>query len=307
MRALAKRMLPAKTRKRINAAFRQAGIATGSMRALPDFLLIGAQKSGTSSLFYYLQQHPDVQLPTGITKEVHYFDHHHGRGENWYRGHFPLRSTIARRARKTGRPTMTFEATPEYLFVPEAPSRIVELLPGRKFVAVLRDPIDRAYSQYKMEVKKTLEKRSFDEAITAELDVLEAEQSSGVLATDFDPLLFWYVRRGLYAEQLERWFAAAPVESLLVLGFDELKADPMGLYRRVLRFIGLREEVDVRLENINEGGYRRDKERRLSQETESRLRAFLRPHNERLVDLIGLDFELKAKEVAERLDPSTVG
>src|SRR5215470_750369 len=128
--------------------------ATASARALPDFLIIGAQKAGTTSLYAYLTAHRDVR-PAG-RKEVHYFDLGFTAGaelgEGWYRSMFPLRARLALDGRRTGRPVRTGEASPYYLFHPAAPQRAAALVPEARLLVLVRDPVERAWSHYRHEV-----------------------------------------------------------------------------------------------------------------------------------------------------------
>jgi hypothetical protein len=118
----------------------------GVPRAMPNFIVIGAQKSGTSSMFAYLRQHPQIIRP--IFKELYYFDRNYQRGLDWYGCNFPASSTIARRNDRHGRPHLTFEATATYIFDAQVPTRIAKDIETRKFIVLLRDPVDRAISAY---------------------------------------------------------------------------------------------------------------------------------------------------------------
>ncbi len=114
---------------------------TSGSRRLPDFIILGAQRAGTSSLYYYLSQHPQI-LPA-VRKELHFFDDHYRRGLGWYRSQFPTRGA---------RGTITGEATPYYLSHPHAPARIQRLLPQARLIVLLRNPVERAISHYFFEV-----------------------------------------------------------------------------------------------------------------------------------------------------------
>src|SRR6187551_3563074 len=148
--------VPEPVRKVVRNAIWTYGRATSRWRPLPDFLVIGAQKAGTTALYAYLRWHPGIAGPSW--KEVCFFDRHWWRGEAWYRGQFPLRAG----ERLVG------EASPSYLFHPLAPERARSLVPGAKLVALLRDPVDRAYSQYQHEVALGREPLSFEDALAAE-------------------------------------------------------------------------------------------------------------------------------------------
>jgi hypothetical protein len=205
------------------------GRATARWRPLPDFLVIGTQKAGTTALYAYLRWHPAITGPSW--KEVSFFDRHWWRGEAWYRGQFPLR--------RSGR--LVGEASPSYLFHPLAPERARAVVPDAKLIALLRDPVDRAYSQYQHEVALGREALSFEDALAAEDDRTRGEVER-LLA---DPRAFsrawWdhtYAARGLYAEQLERWLAVFPRERLLVVTTDELGERPAETYASILAFLG---------------------------------------------------------------------
>jgi hypothetical protein len=204
------------------------GKATAGSRPLPDFLILGAQKAGTTALYDYLYRHPAISGPSW--KEVGFFDLHWWRGERWYRGHFPR-----------GARAPVGEASPSYLFHPEAPQRVRSLVPDARLIAILRDPVDRAFSHYQHEVALGREPLSFEDALDRE----EARTRGEVERMLADPRSFshawwnWtYRARGLYAQQLERWLAVFPRDQLLVLLTEELAAAPAETYARVLEFLG---------------------------------------------------------------------
>jgi Sulfotransferase domain len=221
--------IPEPVRKVARNAIWTYGRATARWRPLPDFLVIGAQKGGTTALYAYLRWHPGITGPSW--KEVSFFDRHSWRGAAWYRGQFPLRP----RGRLVG------EASPSYLFHPLAAERARALVPEAKLIALLRDPVERAYSQYQHEVALGREPLSFEDALAAEGDRTCGE----VERLLDDPRAFsrawWdhtYAARGLYAEQLERWLAAFPREQLLVVATEELAEKPADVYASVLEFLG---------------------------------------------------------------------
>lgn len=216
---------------------------------LPSFLIIGAQRAGTTSLFYYLHRHPHVVHPTGQEdsvawpKEIHFFDEKYWRGVDWYRSFFPL-AAQRRLARLRGGDLVPAEATPSYLFHPAVPERVAATMPEVRLVALLRNPVERAHSHYQLMFRTGREKLSFEEALAVEDERLEG-QVERMLA---DPRYrsrhhrhHSYFSRGLYAEQLERWLAHFPREQLLVLRAEDFLARPAEVYRDVLRFLVLAE------------------------------------------------------------------
>ncbi|MBP8646382.1 MAG: sulfotransferase [Syntrophobacteraceae bacterium] len=177
---------------------------------LPNFLGIGAQRAGTTWLHAQLRSHPAIYLPPR-RKELHFFDRYYDRGIAWYESCFP--------PSREDSPYRWFgEITPMYLFDPRVPARIKEHLPRCLFVVILRNPSDRAYSQYGHHVQNMGENRSFE-------DFLEQEEE--VFA------------RGLYCRQLKRYLALFPVENFLVLIFEELMKDPAGALRYIADFLNL--------------------------------------------------------------------
>jgi len=214
------------------------GRATSGARPLPDFLIIGAQKAGTTALYAYLREHPAIAGPPW--KEVSFFDRHYRRGAAWYRGNFPNRLYLRRvRARTAARPIVG-EASPSYLFHPLAPERVAALVPNVRLIALVRNPIDRALSHYHHEVALGREPLSFEDALAA-----EDSRMHGELERMLDPSYFshawWnytYVSRGLYAEQVERWVEHFTRERLLIVPSDDLGGRPGETYARVLEFLG---------------------------------------------------------------------
>ncbi len=220
--------LPEPARKALRGGYRAYGRATAGLRPLPDFLILGAQKAGTTALYAYLRWHPEITGPS--FKEVSFFDRHHAHGERWYRAHMPAR-----------RRSLVGEASPSYLFHPLAPERVASMLPDVRLIALLRNPVDRAFSHYQHEVALGREPLSFEDAIDREEERMRGEVERMLREPSYFSHAWWnhtYVARGRYAEQLERWFARFPRERLLVLFTEELAGDTAGTYRRVLDFLG---------------------------------------------------------------------
>ena len=181
-------------------AFRQRKSGAAQKRQPPDFVIIGAQKGGTTSLYRYLTEHPDVGGAT--KKEVHFFDRSYHKGMDWYLAHFPER----------GESTVVGESSPSYLFHPDVPERVRRTLPHAKLIVLLRNPVDRAYSQYQMRLRRVGED-SFEEAVDEELARLP---SNGELPGP-EKGHHAFLPRGVYADQLQRWLAVFPREQFLVL------------------------------------------------------------------------------------------
>ena len=222
--------------RRLDERTRQA---TASLRLRPNFLVIGAQKAGTTSLHGYLTAHPAV-LGASL-KEVQYFSKFYDRGEDWYLAYFPLELRgSATRLRSGVRPAVG-EASATYLFHPRAPERVHAFDSAMRLVVVLRDPVDRAYSHYQMEHRWGREVLPFEGALERETELLpELERMRADPAYESQEAIDCsYVARGRYAEQLERWLELFPRGQLLVLTSDELLDDPAGTVAAVAHFLGI--------------------------------------------------------------------
>jgi hypothetical protein len=171
----------------------------------PDFLYVGTSKAGSTWLFNVLAQHPDVFLASN--KGLYYFDAHFDRGLDWYSDHFRGSNALARG-----------EVSHSYLSSPEAPARIAALAPGVRLLVCLREPVDRAFSDY--------------------LDLRKNQQFDGPFAAALEryPRL---LDRGRYATHLRRYLDVFPREQLLVQLFDDLKADPQAYADRAFDFLGI--------------------------------------------------------------------
>jgi len=264
--------------RRLRSDYRQL---TAGLRGMPGLLIIGAQKGGTTSLFNYLAEHPDVRTP--LTKEIHFFDLHFGRGRTWYRGRFPYRRQL-----RDG--VLTLDASPYYLTHPLAPARAAELLPNAKLVALLRNPIDRALSHYQHEVRGGRESLSFKEAIAREPERLAGEEVR--LANDptyysFAHHRYSYLRRGVYVDQLRRWADHFPRSQLLILQSEAMFGDPHEVTGRVLEFLGLRSYRLPRYDRFYPGAYGRD----LPTELRRALASFFAPYNQELYRWLGKEFD----------------
>ena len=199
------------------------------LRGTPSFMVIGAQRSGTSSLYRYLAAHPEGR--PSVRKETEYFTRSYGEGPTWYRSHFTLR-----------RSGCSFEATPDYLFHPLAPARVATDLPTCRLVVLLREPAARARSHWQHMTRIGFEQLSFADALDAESERIDtdlARLEAGAPVVEGPLLRYSYRARGFYAEQLERWQVLFPPEQLLVLRSEDLFADPAATLARVEQFVGL--------------------------------------------------------------------
>jgi hypothetical protein len=265
-------MVPAPLRAVLRTVVWNYGKVTAGSRPLPDFLILGAQKAGTTALYDYLYRHPAIAGPSW--KEVSFFDLHWRRGERWYRGHFPR-----------GAQSPVGEASPSYLFHPQAPERVRSLVPEARLIVLLRDPVDRAFSHYQHEVALGREPLSFEDALAAEEERTRGEVERMLAGPGTFSYAWWnwtYSARGLYAEQLERWLDIFPREQLLVLLTDELAEKPAETYARVLEFVGAPPHELESYPRV----FSRDYEQ-MRAETRRQLESFYAAPNRRLSELLG--------------------
>jgi hypothetical protein len=209
---------------------------------LPGFLIVGAERCGTTSLFHVLRQHPAIFSAAMPKKELHYFDQAYGRGLGWYQSHFPLTARARLAARRVGLDPVAFEASPYYMFHPLAPARIHHDLPGAKLIVLVRDPVERAYSAHAHQVGFGYETEPFERALELEDERLAGEAER--LAADpgyhsFRHDHFTYRSRGHYADQLEHLERIFGRDQIHVIDSGDFFAAPGPAYDQVLGFLGL--------------------------------------------------------------------
>jgi hypothetical protein len=265
------------------AAGRTVGRATARWHAVPDYLVIGVKRGGTTSLQQYLTAHPDVLGPRAA-KASHYFDANYAKGWCWYRSHFPRQRWMdAQRA--SGRPVVVGEASPYYCFHPLALDRIAARLPDVRMILVLRDPVERAWSHYAYEVARGNEDLPFVDALDAEaVRIAGAEERirRGQVPDDRHWRLHAYLPRGHYADQIEAVHSRFDRDQLHVLVSEELFERPVEVMNGVFAFLGVSRIESGRFDAANA-----NPKSDLDPALRARLAAYYAPHNERLYQLLG--------------------
>ena len=267
-------------------------LATGPVRLKPDFIVIGVQRGGTTSLYNYLTEHPAIA--SASMKEVHFFDNNYQRGINWYQGQFPTsmqkyyNTTLHKQFFTTG------EASPYYLFHPHTAKRAAEAVPQTKLIVLLRNPVERTYSHYYHEVELGHERLSFMDALDQEEARTRDETEKMQRAEhyySYNHQHYTYVARGKYAEQLENWFRYFPREQFLIIKSEDFYEKPHAIMQETFDFLGVpasmhkKQPGDYKTYNNSKYG-----ESKLSPEVRKRLTDYFAPHNERLYALLGRDF-----------------
>ena len=243
--------------------------ATTGFGHLPNAIGIGGTKCGTTSLFWYMRQHPDVSASR--LKELHYFDDQFDKPIAWYRANFS----------SVGRSALRFECTPGYLHHPLAPQRAASVVPHAKLIVLLRNPVDRAYSHYNQAVRQGLEALSFEEALEREEARLAQLDPNAPV-----PPKHWawsLKRRGFYAEALKRWLKHYDRQRFLILRSEDLFADPQRAMDEVFCFLGLAARAVPDLRPQNDSEYPA-----MSPGTRSRLEALYEGPNRTLKRLVGI-------------------
>lgn len=258
---------------------------THRARMLPGFLIVGAQRCGTTSMFHVLSQHPAVSPPIRRKKELHFFDNEYDRGLAWYQSQFPIRAWSRIAARGTGVEPVAFEGSPYYMFHPLVPERIHRDLPGVRLLVLVRDPVERAYSQHAHQVGLGLETEPFETALELEDARIEGEAERLATQPSYTSRSHWlyaYRTRGHYADQLERLERTFGRGRIHVIDCGDFFANPGPDYDRVLEFLGL--------PNLGQPAFTAQNARPRAPMPES-LRAALdehfRPHDERLAEWLG--------------------
>lgn len=226
---------------------------SASKRSLPDFIIIGAQKSGTSSLFHYLIQHPAVISP--IRKEIHYFETYYRLGPGWYRAHFPKKNVL-----KQGK-LITGEASPCYMLFPEAIAAIKSLVPQCKMIVLLREPAARAISSYYHQVNGKKEKRPVKQALFDNDPVFNQAKTLNLQKKLLQnkKLTFYYrhysyLERGHYASQLKWVYDMFDKKHVLIDQAENLFSNPEKVYKKICRFLKIDDTFlppDLKPQNTN--------------------------------------------------------
>jgi len=258
-------------------------ILTAPFRVLPNFLVLGIHKSGTTTLFQNLQKHPNILGPEN--KEVHYFNTYYG-STLWYKAHFPTKKQVENMILRDGI-CRVGEATPDYLFHPMVPQRVKEILPNIKFLVVLRNPIDRAFSHYNKSLRRKKETLSFKEAVTmrkrelgkAEQLVRENDLQAGRYLEEYS-----YLEKGKYFEQLERWFKLFPKENFFIFQTSDFNNYT---WKKIYEFLDL-PDYKIEIEIKHKGCYEP-----IDDETRNWLREYYEPYNRKLENLLNMNFNWK--------------
>jgi hypothetical protein len=253
-------------------------------RVLPECFVIGVVRSGTTSLYHYLGQHPCIG--SSAYDEIGYFDDNYHLGVNWYKSLFPTKFTKNKIIKKHGS-FLTYDVTPFYIYNPLVARRISASFPRAKIISNLRNPIDRAYSNYILMHQEGDTTKTFEEMIQMAMDEIEKNKSklndeAYIADTFYQNIL----ARGFYADQLKIWFEKFQKKQILIIPSEDLALKPDQVLTKVFEFLDLPyfKIKDFTRQNRREYHPMKDETRKLLVE-------FYKPHNKKLFDMLGSKFD----------------
>ena len=256
---------------------------TSTWRVLPDFIIIGTVRSGSTSLYYNICSHPSI-LPASYD-EIGFFDSNYHLGMNWYRSMFPLKSDMER-IRSETKYALTGEDTPFYFWKIDAANRIRKILPKIKLITILRNPVQRAYSNYYLGVREGTEKLTFEEAVRKELDTLPENKILAENIFKFCNVRRSYIAKSLYVYQMKIWFERFSKNRLFVISTEEMSKSPAHTMNQAYEFLGLPKYENTFFEKRKKASYEK-----MGDNIRKELEEFFKPHNEELFKLIGKSFD----------------
>tara|TARA_B100000029_G_C17570474_1_gene956439 strand:- start:743 stop:1579 length:837 start_codon:yes stop_codon:yes gene_type:complete len=258
---------------------------TNSMRVLPNFIIIGAAKSGTTSLYHYFNKHPSIM--ESLKKEIGYFDDNYNLGVEWYRTWFPTKSFTEKVTKINGK-CLVYEASPGYFQKPWSIERIHNTLPDIKLILVLRNPVDRTYSHYQHSTRRGIKtKTSFRELLDRDFKKFEKIREDNYDEYFRDFVLSTYIGPSIYVKLVEEWMKVFNEKQLLIFSTEELSNDSEKVFERIFDFLNINDTKISTSVRENVGGYA-DK---LDDDLREKLIEFFRPYNERLYEKIGQTFD----------------
>ena len=257
---------------------------TGFIRVIPDFLVIGAKRCGTTSLYQHLPEHPC------ISKSPHdnmgFFNDNFHLGVNWYKSFFPTTFTRKKIKSKFG-DFLAFDVTTKYMEEESTANNVYQTKPNMKIIIILRNPVDRAYSQYHLSVRQTAERRSFEDVVEENMNRLNKESHEHYeIKPKFSAKEDNYLKKGLYALQLRYWLKIFPRENILIVSTEEFESNQQIIYNKIFEFLNISKFEVKNTKKMQKGNYPP-----IKSETRNLLLDYFRPHNHELFELINMKFD----------------
>jgi hypothetical protein len=257
---------------------------TSSVRVLPDFIVIGAAKSGTTSLYEYFRNHSN--LFGSYKKEIGFFDNNYNLGTEWYRTWFPTKSSMEKRINNNK--NLAYEVSPSYFQSPWCIKNMHETIPNPKLILVLRNPVDRTYSHYQHSTRRGIKtKIPFRDLLNRDLETYERikNEDNGIINKEF----LWnsYIGPSIYAKLIKEWLKYFSLDQLLIFSTEELKKNHRDVFSRIHDFLNIKdEEIDTVTKHNTGGDYTP-----LDSDLRQKLINFFKPHNEELFNIINQKFD----------------
>jgi len=257
---------------------------TGFIRVIPDFLVIGAKRCGTTSLYQHLPEHPC------ISKSPHdnmgFFNDNFHLGVNWYKSFFPTTFTRKKIKSKFGN-FLAFDVTTKYMEEESTANNVYQTKPNMKIIIILRNPVDRAYSQYHLSVRQTAERRSFEDVVEENMNRLNKESHEHYeIKPRFSAKEDNYLKKGLYALQLRYWLKIFPRENILIVSTEEFESNQQIIYNKIFEFLNISKFEVKNTKKMEKGNYPP-----MKSETRNLLLDYFRSHNHELFELINIKFD----------------
>ena len=255
---------------------------TSSSRVLPDFLIIGAKRCGTTTLYENLSEHPCIEK--SAHDNIGFFNDNFLLGINWYKSHFPTMQKKKEIKKKYGK-FVTYDVTTSYMRRNDTAIKIKETIPDVKIIAILRNPVDRAYSEYNTNSKNESSNETFENLVLQEINTYHKikDQDTEILIKKLK-----LIGKGLYEIQLKKWFEIFSRDSILILSTEEFAIEPNSLYSKIFRFLELPEYKIKNTQKFNKNTYSI-----MSDKTRQILLDFYSSENKKLFNLIGQEFDWK--------------
>ena len=257
---------------------------TSPLRVLPDFIVIGVGRGGTTTLHHNLSKNPS--LFSASYDETGFFDENFHLGLNWYRSLFPTKFT-KNKIIKNSNNFLSYEVTPSYIRKPWTARRIKKILPNVKLIAILRNPVDRTYSHYNMSVNEGNNKNSFQNIMDKNFKELEKLSSYDKTSDEYfkNFVEHSHLARGLYAEQLKTWFNIFDKKQIHITSTENLSSNPQQTFSKIFNFLEIPDYKVKKLENKRKGNYLP-----MQNNVRKKLLNYFKPYNEELFELIGQKF-----------------
>lgn len=266
-----------------NLSQRRVSGITSPIRTLPDFIIIGAKRCGTTSLYHYLGLHPSIKRSSH--DHLGFFDDNYHLGMQFYRSFFPTIFEKKTCLKKTGK-FLTYDVTSSYIQDAKNAERIHNVFPEIKLIAILRNPVDRAYSEYNLHCSTDPKMNDFEFYVDREIKEIEDNEKNNT-SSDLNPFASGkknYLRKGFYFEQLDPWFDLFPKENIHIISTEHLGERPNDVMKSIFGFL------DVDYYQINtEKKHEKGNYKKMNDNTRERLQKFFASKNKKLYDLIGID------------------